>query len=77
VFTDSGKDSYSLNSPGVAEAIRPFPEPGLANVSLMNDGRGTGAPILPAIAAVALATAGLVVWRIVLRRRRSGTDPAE
>jgi CubicO group peptidase (beta-lactamase class C family) len=29
VFTDFGVDSYSLNSPSVAEAIRPYPGPGV------------------------------------------------
>ena len=38
VFTDSGQDAYSLNSPAVAEALRPYPEPGLPSVSLMSDG---------------------------------------
>jgi hypothetical protein len=29
VFTDLGKDSYSLNSPFVAESVRPYPGEGI------------------------------------------------
>lgn len=35
VLTDHGEDTYSLASPGVAEAIRPFPELGLDGVELI------------------------------------------
>jgi hypothetical protein len=32
---DTGNDNYSLNSPAVAETIRPYPGTGLANVTLI------------------------------------------
>jgi hypothetical protein len=75
VFTDSGQDSYSLNSPAVAEAIRPYPEPGLPSVSLMSEGFGAGGrAAVVALAAMLLTATGLVVW-LILRRRRTATQP--
>jgi len=76
VFTDSGQDAYSLNSPGVAEAIKPYPEPGLPNVSLMSDGPATtGTLVAAAIAAGVLAAVGLLVWRVLHKRRRNRAQP--
>lgn len=77
VFTDSGKDTYSLNSPAVTEAIAPYPQPGLPNVSLMPNGLGTsGSLVAVAIAAVVLAAVGLLVFVALRRRRRNREQPA-
>jgi hypothetical protein len=76
VFTDSGQDAYGLNSPGVAESIRPYPEPGLPNVSLMSDGpAATGSLVATAIAAAMLAGVGLLVWRVLHTRRQNRAQP--
>ena len=76
VFTDSGADTYSLKSPGVAEAIAPYPEPGLPSVSLMSDGFGiSGTLAAVAIAAMALAVIGLLVLVARGRCRRSRELP--
>jgi hypothetical protein len=74
VFTDSGQDAYSLNSPAVAEALRPYPEPGLPSVSLMSDGLGAGAVAAVVLATALLVVAGFLIWRI-LRRRRTAQQP--
>ncbi len=77
VFTDADTDTYSLNSPAVAEAIRPYPEPGLPNVSLMSDGLGTtGRLVVAAIAAAVSAAVALLVYRVLHRRRRN-REPSE
>jgi hypothetical protein len=76
VFTDSGNDTYSLNSPGVAEAIAPYPEPGLAGVSLMAAGpRTSDVLVIAAVTAVVLAAIGLLAVRALRRRRRKRGRP--
>lgn len=74
VFTDSGHDTYSLNSPAVAEAIRPYPGDGLANVSLLPKESGSGSTaVLAGIVLAIIAIGGLLAWRI-LRRRAGHAD---
>jgi hypothetical protein len=69
VFTDSGRDTYSLNSPAVAEAIRPYPAEGLDGVSLIPNGFwSSGTIALIALVLVVLAACALVTW-LALRRR--------
>lgn len=70
VFTDSGQDTYSLNSPAVAEAIRAYPEPGLPNVSLTPNGfEALNIIVLASIALGLLATVALIAHHTHLRRQ--------
>ena len=71
VFTDSGQDTYSLNSPAVAEAIRPYPENGLPNVSMMPDGFGILSIIVLAAIALGLLTTVTLITRRTRRRRQT------
>lgn len=73
VFTDHGVDTYSLNSPAVAEAIRPYPDTGLDHVTLIGDPAG-GFPVVPVVAVVALVVAGAGIGALLVRRRRCGPD---
>lgn len=76
VFTDSGDDTYSLNSPAVAEAIRPYPEPGLPNVSLISANPGASAALAAgAIAVAAIAVIGALVFLALHRRSRNRERP--
>ncbi len=78
VFTDAGQDAYSLNSPAVAEAIRPYPTNGLANVSLLPNGLGpSGILALTAIGLVILAIAGFLTWRTRWQRRHHRPQPVQ
>jgi len=77
VFTDAGRDAYSLNSPAVAEAIRPYPTNGLASVVLMPNGLGlNGLLALAAIGFAILTVAGLLTWRTHRQRRQHRPQPA-
>ena len=78
VFTDADQDTYSLNSPAVAEAIRPYPETGLPNVVLMPKGLGLNALLaLAAIGFAALAVAGSLMWRTRRQRQQHRPQPAK
>ena len=69
VFTDHGTDTYSLNSPAVAETIRDFPDTGLDNADLVDRSDPTWPLVTVAIiAASALAAAAGVLIR---HRRRA------
>ena len=71
VLTDAGQDAYSLNSPAVAEAIRPYPSDGLDNVSLIAEGLEPNVTlVLVAIGLAALSIAALVTWRIHHRHQQ-------
>jgi len=69
VFTDEGQDSYSLNSPAVAEAIRPYPSEGLDGVSLIPGGFWSGGTIALVTLILAVLAAGALLTRWALRRR--------
>ncbi len=78
VFTDANQDTYSLNSPAVAEAIRPYPTSGLANVVLIPNGLGLNAPLVfAAIGLVILAVAGLLTRRTRRQRQQHRPQPAK
>lgn len=68
VFTDYGQDTYSLNSPAVTEAIRPYPSNGLEAVTLIP--RSTLESVLPATIGF-LALGGLVLVVVLAFRRRT------
>jgi hypothetical protein len=71
VFTDHGQDTYSLNSPAVAEVIRPYPESDLTSVVLIPR---TGPPpaLVVAIVVAALAVLVLVSMGVLRFARRGG-----
>lgn len=72
VFTDAGRDTYSLNSPAVAEAIRPYPSEGLDSVSLIASGLWSGGNIFFVVLALAVVGVGaLLTWWALRRRSRS------
>ncbi len=78
MFTDAGQDAYSLNSPAVAEAIRPYPTNGFANVSLIPNGLGpSGILALTAIGLVILAITGFLTWRTRRQRRHHRPQPVQ
>jgi len=67
VFTDHGPDTYSLNSPAVAETIRPFPDTGLDDINLIdNPARGV---LIVAVAIIGAAALGAIAG--LLKKRRS------
>ncbi|MDH3772064.1 MAG: hypothetical protein OET79_13915, partial [Nitrospirota bacterium] len=66
VFTDFNQDSYSLQSPAVAEAISPYPGEGVGSVRLIDGGPGQTALIV-LVAAAAIGVVGIVFF---IRRRR-------
>jgi hypothetical protein len=71
VFTDSGRDTYSLNSPAVAEAIRPYPAEGLDGISLIANGFWSSTTLaLIALALVVLGVGALLTWWALRRRAR-------
>lgn len=72
VFTDHGSDSYSLNSPAVAETIRPFPDTGLDNVDLLADSDSSWSRVTIAITA---ATVLAVAAALLIRHRRRAEEP--
>ncbi len=59
VFTDHGADTYSLASPAVAEAIRPFPDTGLSDVDLIDRSASAWPIIIVAIIFAGALAAGL------------------
>ena len=67
VFTDHGSDSYSLNSPTVAETIRPFPDTGLDDVDLVERTGPARSLITVAITATVVLAAAL---GLLIRHRR-------
>lgn len=67
VFTDHGADTYSLDSPAVAETIRPFPDSGLDDVDLV----GRSGPAWPFVAVVAAGVAAAVAGLLIRHRRRA------
>jgi hypothetical protein len=69
VSSDTGNDNYSLNSPAVAETIRPYPGKGLANVTLIT-GDNISTFALVGIAVVALGVVAVVAWLVLRRKRR-------
>jgi hypothetical protein len=70
VFTDHGTDTYSLDSPMIAETIRPFPDTGLDNVDLVDHSK----PRWPLVtAAIIAATLAASVSMLIRHRRRVRT----
>lgn len=70
VLTDHGTDAYSLNSPSVAESIRPFPGAGLSAVDLMDDPGATQRPIRIMMTVVAVGAFAVAVLAMRRRHRR-------
>ena len=71
VFTDHGSDGYSLNSPTVAEAIRPFPGTGLDDVDLLDRSSSVG-PFVP-VAIIAAGVFALTAGVLIRHRRGQGS----
>jgi LPXTG-motif cell wall-anchored protein len=71
VFTDFGQDTYSLQSPAIAEAIAPYPGEGVGRVRLIHDGPDK-LVVIAVIVAVVLLAGGSVMW---FRRRRKAVSP--
>jgi len=69
VFTDHGSDSYSLNSPTVAETIRPFPDTGLDNVDLID--HSDPAWPLPRVAIIIAVVLAIAAGLLIRQRRRA------
>jgi len=77
VFTDAGQDAYSLNSPAVAEAIRPYPTNGLGSVSLKPKSLGPVVILLVGtVGLIILVIAGYLAWH-TYRKQGSNAGGAQ
>jgi hypothetical protein len=77
VFTDHGADTYSFNSPAIAETIRPFPDTGLDDVDLLDRSDPIWPLVTVAIIAAALAASVSFLVRHRMRASSGATSPTE